>query len=130
MPRKPIPSFDELRDPLPRRSPKYWYYAVLSLMLRTVGMLSEGIRVGYTHGFDSGAMMNYIYENKPRGRFIIGRLIDQAFLNQITCRAFRSIKKIQKEAIAKQIAGSRGKPLFIADLASGKADYIYDALVE
>ncbi|MGQ0794555.1 MAG: class I SAM-dependent methyltransferase family protein, partial [Deltaproteobacteria bacterium] len=42
----------------------------------------------------------------------------------------RSIKKIQKEAIAKQIAGSRGKPLFIADLASGKADYIYDALVE
>jgi hypothetical protein len=130
MPRKGIPSFEELLNPLPIYSPKNWYYKLYSLFLRTIGMLSEGIKTGYTYGFDSGMIMNYVYQNTPRGKFYIGKLLDRAFLNQITCKAFRAIKEIQKDAIKNYLEERNRNPTFIVDLASGKADYIYDALLE
>ncbi len=130
MPHKRMPTFEELVNPLPVYSPKYWYYRFLSLFLRTIGMLSEGIRISYTYGFDSGMIMNYIYRNVPSGRFYIGKVLDRAFLNQPTCKAFRAIKEIQKNAIKDFLKGRNGYPTFIVDLASGKADYVYDALNE
>lgn len=93
-------------------------------------MLSEGIKISYTYGFDSGMIMNYIYRNVPSGRFYIGKVLDRAFLNQVTCKAFRAIKEIQKNAIKDFLKGRNGRPTFIVDLASGKADYVYDALNE
>jgi len=125
-----MPGFEELLKPLPLYSPKNWYYKFYSLFLRTIGMLSEGIRISYNYGFDSGMIMNYIYRNIPSGRFYIGKVIDRAFLNQVTCKAFRGIKEIQKNAIKGYLEERNGKPTFIVDLASGKADYIYDALRE
>jgi len=125
-----MPTFEELLKPLPAYSPKRWYYEVVSLLLRTVGTLSRGIKIGYTHGFDSGMIMNYVYEDTPHGTFYIGKALDRAFLNQITCKAFRSIKEIQKNMIKDYLGQRNGTPTFIVDLASGKADYIYDALME
>ncbi|MCI0453741.1 MAG: class I SAM-dependent methyltransferase family protein [Candidatus Dadabacteria bacterium] len=130
MPRKKIPTFEELLKPLPLNSSKRWYYELFSFFLRAVGTFSEGIRIGYKHGFDSGMIMNYVYENVPSGRFYIGEVLDRAFLNQITCKAFRAIKEIQKNMIKGYLRERDGKPTFIVDLASGKADYIYDALRE
>jgi Putative methyltransferase len=128
--RKGMPSFEELLNPLSIYSPKNWYYKFYSLFLRTIGMVSEGIKTGYTYGFDSGMIMNYVYQNTPRGEFFIGKLLDRAFLNQITCKAFRAIKEIQKNSIKNFLEERGGNPTFIVDLASGKADYIYDALME
>ncbi len=123
-----IPSFEELLKPLPAYSPKRWYYRAASLLLQTIGMLSEGIKIGYTQGFDSGMIMNYVYENTPHGSLYIGRLLDKAFLNQITCKAFRAVKQIVQDALTTYLEEGKGKPTFIMDLASGKADYIYDVL--
>jgi hypothetical protein len=125
-----MPDFEELLEPLPIYSPKNWYYQSCAIFLRTVGMLSEGIEISYKHGFDSGMIMNYIYQNRPRGRFYLGRVLDRAFLNQTTCKAFREIKAIQKNAIKGYLEERNGESTFIVDLASGKADYIYDALLE
>ncbi|MEX0998541.1 MAG: class I SAM-dependent methyltransferase family protein [Thermodesulfobacteriota bacterium] len=125
-----MPTFEELLKPLPIYSPKWWYYKGASLLLRSIGTLSRGIKTGYTHGFDSGMIMNYVYEDTPQGTFYIGKALDRAFLNQITCKAFRSIKQIQKNMIKDYLAQRNGAPTFIADLASGKADYLYDALLE
>jgi ubiquinone/menaquinone biosynthesis C-methylase UbiE len=130
MPLKGMPSFEDLLKPLPPYSLRNWYYKLYSLFLRTIGMLSDGIRISYNHGFDSGIIMNYIYRNTPSGRLYIGRVIDRAFLNQVTCKAFRAIKEIQKKAIKDYLKEKNGKPTFIVDLASGKADYIYEALSE
>ncbi len=130
MPRKRMPGFEELQSPLPFYSPKKWFYEFYSLFLRTVGMLSEGIRIGYTHGFDSGMIMNYVYQNTPRGRLYIGKALDRIFLDQATCKAFRAIKEIQKNAIKSYLESRDGKSTFIVDLASGKANYIYDAMRE
>lgn len=125
-----MPGFDELRKPLPIYTPKKWYYEFLSLFLSTIGKCSEGIRTGYTHGFDSGIIMNYIYRNIPDGRFYLGKALDKVFLSQITCKAFRSIKEIQKNMIKTYLEERDGEPTYIADMASGKADYIFEALLE
>ena len=130
MPRKKIPSFEELQKPLPIHSPKRWYYECLSLFLRTIGTSSEGLNIGYTHGFDSAMIMNYVYENSPRGRLYIGKLLDKVFLDQITCKAFRAVKQILHDMLSEYLAERKDKPTFIVDLASGKADYIYEALKE
>jgi hypothetical protein len=127
---KAMPSFEELLKPLPVYSLKKWYYEVFSFLLRTIGTISDGIRTGYKYGFDSGMIMNYVYQNIPSGRFYIGRILDKAFLNQVTCRAFRDIKEIQKDLIKGYLKERNGNHTFIVDLASGKAGYIYDALVE
>ncbi|MEQ9619509.1 MAG: class I SAM-dependent methyltransferase family protein [Deltaproteobacteria bacterium] len=128
--RNGIPSFEELQEPLPWYRPRKYYYKLISLFLRTVGQLSDGLRIGYRHGFDSGIVMNYIYENRPHGKFRIGKALDAAFLDQTTCKAFRAVKQIQKDMITNYLGKRNGKETFIVDLASGKADYIYDALQE
>lgn len=125
-----IPSFEELQKPLPWYRPKKYRYKLISLFLKTIGRLSGGISIGYRHGFDSGMIMNYIYENMPHGRCYIGKALDAAFLNQTTCRAFRAVKQIQRDMIIKYIGERNGHETFIIDMASGKADYIYDALKE
>ncbi|MBF8303120.1 MAG: Methyltransf 20 protein [Candidatus Dadabacteria bacterium] len=125
-----MPSFEELLKPPPAYYPKNIYYKFYSLFLRTVGMFSEGMRIGFTHGFDSGMIMNYVCQNTPSGRFYIGKVLDRIFLNQVTCKAFRAIKEIQKNVIKNYLQERNGDPTFIVDLASGKADYIYDALSE
>jgi hypothetical protein len=125
-----MPSFEELLKPSPAYYPKNIYYKFYSLFLRTIGMFSEGMRIGFTHGFDSGMIMNYVCQNTPSGRFYIGKVLDRIFLNQVTCKAFRAIKEIQKNVIKNYLQERNGGPTFIVDLASGKADYIYDALRE
>lgn len=124
------PGFEELREPLPWYRPKKYYYYLISLLLRTIGRLSDGIRIGFRHGFDSGMIMNYIYEDKPQGISYIGKALDAAFLDQTTCKAFRAVKQIQKDIISSYLEERNGKETFIVDMASGKADYIYDVLKE
>jgi hypothetical protein len=123
-----MPGFEDLQKPLPWYSPRSWYYGLISFFLKTAGQLSDGIKTGYRYGFDSGMIMNYVYKNSPRGRYFIGRKLDEAFLNQITCRAFRAVKEIQKNMILSYLAERDGGGAFIADLASGDADYLYDVL--
>ncbi|MCZ6685825.1 MAG: class I SAM-dependent methyltransferase family protein [Candidatus Dadabacteria bacterium] len=125
-----IPSFEELQKPLASFGSRSLYYKSVSFLLRNFGMFSEGIRIGYRHGFDSGNIMNYIYENDPQGSLYIGKAIDSAFLNQKTCKAFRAIKNIQKDFISNYLNKRQGIKTVIADLASGKADYIYDVMKE
>jgi len=130
MQRREIPGFEELRKPLPEYGFKSLYYKIIQVLLRTVGTLSQGIKIGFKHGFDSGNIMNYIYENEAHGSLFVGEILDQAFLDQKTCKAFRAIKKIQKDFISNYLAERGDRETHIVDLASGKADYLYDVLLE
>ena len=121
-------TFEQLQNPLPPYSAKNLYYKLLAAFLGTFGRLSCGIDTGYTYGFDSGIIMNYIYDNRARGKLGVGRVLDRMFLDQVTCRAFRSIKQIQIDMIDRYLRERDEKPTFIVDLASGKADYIYEIL--
>jgi hypothetical protein len=50
--------------PAPRRGLNF---ALTRLAMRTLGRLSDGIRIGLTTGFDSGSSLDYVYLNQACG---------------------------------------------------------------
>jgi predicted RNA methylase len=92
-------------------------------------LVSEGLRIGHAHGFDSGPFMAHVYANAPRGRTPIGRLIDRRLLERPTCQAFRQIRGLARQALEEAILTHPGRAPVIADLAAGPAPYLLAALV-
>ncbi|MFE5853829.1 class I SAM-dependent methyltransferase family protein [Streptomyces sp. NPDC056500] len=104
-------------------------WAAMRLLMNTVGRLSEGIRIGYRHGFDSGSMLDYVYVNKASGSWGVGRLIDRNYLNAIGWRAIRARRELLKDVLRKEIA-ERGDGVFVLDVASGPGRYLQDLVEE
>jgi SAM-dependent methyltransferase len=124
------PSYEELSRPLPPWHPKAWWFAALALTLRTIGRLSDGVDLGFRHGFDSGLMMEYVYEDRPRGRSWIGRTIDRVYLGAVGWRGIR-IRRANIEAVLGELIAARraaGQETVIADLAAGSGRYVLDTL--
>jgi hypothetical protein len=124
----PIPSFAELQRDLPALSMRACRYRVLSAASRAGALLSEGLRVGHRHGFDSGPFMAHVYANEPRGRTALGRRIDERLLARRTCQAFREIRQLARRALEDAVAATPGDAPVIADLAAGPAPYLFDVL--
>src|SRR5262249_26770527 len=98
---------DALRRPLPSYSLKSAYYASVRTLLKTVGNLSDGIRLGNRHGFDSGVMLDYVYKNQAGGRLLIGRLMDRIYLNAIGWRGIRLRRRLGIQSLKKWVARQR-----------------------
>lgn len=124
--------YDRLRQPLPPLSPTRWWYAAQSLVMKTAGRLSDGIRLGWQTGFDSGRSLDYVYENRPQGRMLIGRVADRSYLNAIGWRGIRqrkeNLKALIRTAIDRQRAG--GQPVRIVDIAAGCGRYVLETVAE
>ena len=122
--------YERLRQPLPRFSPKRIWFAVQRAFLKTYGRLSNGIRLGWQVGFDSGSSLDYIYENQARGALMIGRIIDRFYLNNPAWAGIRqrkaNIEKLLRDAIAG--VSEKGAPVRILDVATGKGRYVVDTL--
>lgn len=107
-------------------------FGMQRLGLRTLGRLSNGIRVGWETGFDSGKSLDYVYENQARGITSLGRLIDRGYLDAIGWRGIRergeNLKACLRESIARIRA--RGEPVRILDIATGCGRYVLDVLKE
>jgi Putative methyltransferase len=124
-------SFAELQRDLPASSPRAWRFRALAAASRAGALLSEGLRVGHEHGFDSGPFMDHVYGNDPRGRTALGREIDRRLLMRRTCQAFREIRVLAREALDEAVAACSAaapRPL-VADLAAGPAPYLFEVLV-
>jgi alpha-beta hydrolase superfamily lysophospholipase/SAM-dependent methyltransferase len=122
--------YDGLRAPLPMFSPGDLSFSLQSLLMRTLGRLSRGVRLGYESGFDSGQTLDYVYENRARGALLVGKLFDRAYLDSIGWRGIR-IRKVHierqlRKAIA--LAGSSGGPVRVLDIATGCGRYVLEAL--
>lgn len=116
----------ELTRPLPPFHLKALKYAAARLLLTTVGRLSRGIEIGCTHGFDSGVMLDHVYDDRPQGRFLIGRLIDRCYLNAPGWTGIRARGGLLREAIVAQIealAARKSGPPCLVDLACGGGRY-------
>ncbi len=118
--------FDRLSAP---GSPQF---AVVRTFLKTIGRLSQGIRLGHRTGFDSGVTLDYVYENKPRGTSPLGWFIDRNYLGSIGWRGIRKrrihLEKLLRTAMAE--TKSAGRPVHILDIACGGGRYVLQALRE
>ena len=105
---------------------------LMSIFIKTVGRLSTGINLSFKYGFTSGYMLDYVYENKPQGKFFIGKILDKAFLNNIGWQVIRQRKDNLKKYLKQAIEENRknGTKTAILDVASGPAKYILEVLAE
>lgn len=109
-----------------RSKPLRW--KLLSTALRTAGRASAGISLGFRHGFDSGPMLDYVYENRARGRMLVGKLLDRVYLDAIGWRAIRARKEVLKDILTELIAerSGTGRGSIVLDVASGPGSYLQE----
>jgi SAM-dependent methyltransferase len=105
-------------------------YAPVRWALQTIGRLSDGMRLGWRTGFDSGLTLDYVYENRARGITPLGRLIDQQFLSAIGWRGIRQrrvhLERTVHDAVSRVHASDR--PARLIDIAAGPGRYILDTI--
>jgi precorrin-6B methylase 2 len=123
-----LPSFADLQRELSPTSPRAWRFAALRACSRAGALLSDGLRIGYRHGFDSGPFMAHVYANRPSGRTALGRAIDRRLLGRRTCVAFRDIRALAERAVFDAMRAERAPSPVVADLAAGSAPYLLSAL--
>ncbi|KVE61794.1 bifunctional alpha/beta hydrolase/class I SAM-dependent methyltransferase [Burkholderia vietnamiensis] len=106
------------------------YWALVRAGLKAGGALSDGIALGLRLGFDSGSTLDYVYRNRPQGRFGIGALIDRTYLDSPGWAGIRQRKLHLQELIGAAIGRlrSRGEPVRIVDIAAGHGRYVLDAI--
>jgi SAM-dependent methyltransferase len=122
--------YEELRKPLSPLSPASWFWGAQRIFLSTVGRLSQGIRVGWKTGFDSGESLDYVYRNKAEGTTPLGKMIDAIYLESPGWNGIRV-----RRANLEQLLGSvmrklhhRGTPVHILDIATGHGRYVLETL--
>jgi SAM-dependent methyltransferase len=123
---------ETLTRPLPTWSPKGLRYAIARFLLGTVGRLSTGIRIGHQHGFDSGVMLDYVYDNRAHGTTFAGRLIDRVYLDAPGWTGIRNRGALIRSVIvehAQEIARTK-ESVVVVDLACGGGRYVLAALSE
>lgn len=105
-------------------------FAVVRGLMKTVGPLSRGIALGWRSGFDSGATLDYVYENRPQGITPLGRLMDRAYLNSIGWRGIRVRRALLEQVLRERIeqAHAAGQPVRLLDIASGAGRYVLETL--
>lgn len=122
--------YRSLMTPLPKWCPKNLAYKIMSKSMSTLGKASEGIRIGYDKGFDSGSTLDYVYRDKAEGNGLFGRVIDRQYLNSIGWQGIRQ-RKVNIENIIRQAIrdlSETGTPVRIMDIAAGQGRYIFDAI--
>jgi hypothetical protein len=121
--------FDRLSTPLPALSPRRLQFAVIGAVMRSIGRLSRGVRIGWRHGFDSGPSLDYVYENRARGWTPLGRLLDRLYLDTIGWATIRRRKVHLEELLQTTIRQRLGdRPVHILDIAAGPGRYLLDTI--
>lgn len=120
----------ELTKPLPPFHFKSIKFGLARMLIRTVGRLSKGIDIGCTYGFDSGVMLDHVYDNRAEGRFLIGRLIDRMYLNAPGWSGIRNRGELLRDTIVTEVMKAAGgrEPFKLVDLACGGGRYLLAAL--
>ncbi|HXU38030.1 MAG TPA: bifunctional alpha/beta hydrolase/class I SAM-dependent methyltransferase [Blastocatellia bacterium] len=122
--------YRRLSAPLAVFAPKRLMFAMQRAFMKSTGRLSDGIRLGWRRGFDSGSSLEYVYENRARGKMLIGKIIDRAYLNSVGWAGIRrrkvNIEKLLREAIER--VNESGEPVRILDVATGQGRYVLDTL--
>jgi SAM-dependent methyltransferase len=95
---------------------------------RSLAHVSDGIRVGTQYGFSSGEMLDYVYENRARGRGPVGRTIDRVYLDSPGWRGIRERRANLVRTLSAIVVARRtqGLPTRILDVAAGPGRYLLE----
>lgn len=121
---------EKLAAPLPKNSLGDLYWRATRAGLKLGSGLSDGVRLGFATGFDSGSTLDYVYRNTPSGNSALGRLIDANYLNSIGWRGIRQ-RKVHAEELLRLAMGKlreAGRAVRIVDIAAGHGRYILESL--
>ena len=121
---------EALAAPLPKNSPRDLYWRATRAGLRLGSLWSDGVKLGFDTGFDSGSTLDYVYRNQPSGSGPLGRLIDRNYLDSIGWRGIRQRKLHAEEPLrlAMQRLREEQREVRIVDIAAGHGRYILEAL--
>ncbi len=97
-------------------------------MMKTLGFMSDGMKIGLKYGFDSGVTLDYVYKNEPSGITWLGKMIDKNYLESIGWKGIRQRKVNMIEASKAKIAllQEKGEKVRILDIAGGPARYLIE----
>jgi hypothetical protein len=125
-------AYEKLTRPRPWYCAKGLAYRANRLFLGSIGRTSDGIRLGWQAGFNSGRSLDYVYRDEACGKTPLGRLIDRFYLSAVGWRGIRQRKRhlhdLLRRAITEQRA--RGRTVHIMDIAAGPGRYILELLRE
>jgi alpha-beta hydrolase superfamily lysophospholipase len=110
--------------------PGSFRFKLLKLGTRIGGWFSQGIRLGWRSGFDSGLTLDYVYQNRPRGLTPLGRLIDWIYLGSPGWRGIRQRREHLQNMLRQTITrvfGERGEAR-IVDIAAGAGRYVLETM--
>jgi alpha-beta hydrolase superfamily lysophospholipase/SAM-dependent methyltransferase len=112
------------------RGPGGLHFAPVRWLMKGPGRLSRGIHLGWKHGYDSGVMLDYIYENQARGVTLLGRIIDRCYLDAIGWRGIRVRRMMLERALRSTIeqTHAEGRPVRVLDVASGPGRYLLETI--
>jgi hypothetical protein len=101
-------------------------------LMKGPGRLSRGIQLGWKHGFDSGIMLDYVYQNQAQGITPLGRLIDRVYLNAIGWRGIRIRRTLLEQSLRSVIEQTHasGRAVRLLDIASGPGRYALETIQE
>jgi hypothetical protein len=108
-------------------------FAPVRWLMKGPGRLSRGINLGWKHGYDSGIMLDYIYQNQARGICTgdtLGMLIDRIYLNAIGWRGIRVRRRLLEQALQSLIEQTHGagRAVQLLDIASGPGRYLLETI--
>ncbi len=105
-------------------------YTLIRTLLRLGASFSAGVAVGYQYGFDSGLMLDYVYQNQPAGVGWLGRWFDRIFLNQVGWQACRMRKVLVQDMLTAHVHArhAQGLATHILDAASGPGRYVLEVV--
>lgn len=123
--------YESLQQLLPASCWKKYYYAVTTFVLKNIGgKLSEGMKIGWKHGFDSGTMLNYVYENQAKGISPIGKFIDRTYLDSPGWAGIRQRGEHLQQVLIESIKEKKQSQnqVKIMDVAAGPGRYLLNVL--
>lgn len=100
------------------------YHLAMRLLFRTGGQLSDGIRLGYREGFNSGTMVDYVYRNEAHGITPVGRWADRKMLDHRVWRGVRARRALLVEHLRAVLAARPDQVLL--DVAAGPGSYLFE----
>lgn len=103
-------------------------FAITRFAINKFGAISDGVATGVEHGFDSGSSLEKVYQNSPNGKNILGKWVDNFYLNNIGWRGIRIRKEhlVELASVALGELSNTNSDLKAMDIASGNGFYMFE----